>query len=290
MLICFSKLSFSLLSQVFPLSSALLTAHELIGVSPRCVFLCHPLSTPKMSPQKAPKAPKDTSTLSVSSHLFFSPLNYCITCFHFPAFSIFFWVTFVKMNSFFFPQKASSIFVKWENLQNLRDFPRGLSSGRAQNKNKKTKQNKIFCKQQRPQDSSAALMLWFLRCHRFISPPCRNGTLNQEDSFWSQALRDLETCGQSEILRELEVCLCAISTPCPHSPFLSSSICFVLLYYSQTCVGLNYNARWSIMIIAGVHNLLLNLTRQGQAPAAITTGAKPWPRPRRCVYFISDDV
>nr|XP_029519711.1 glutamate receptor-interacting protein 2-like isoform X2 [Oncorhynchus nerka] len=34
-----------------------------------------------------------------------------------------------------------------------------------------------------------------LRCH---------GTLNQEDTFWSQALQDLETCGQSEILRELE--------------------------------------------------------------------------------------
>nr|XP_046253222.1 glutamate receptor-interacting protein 2a isoform X3 [Scatophagus argus] len=38
----------------------------------------------------------------------------------------------------------------------------------------------------------------------FISPPRCNGTLNQEDSFWSQALQDLETCGQSEILRELE--------------------------------------------------------------------------------------
>ncbi|KAM3617086.1 uncharacterized protein V6R79_002070 [Siganus canaliculatus] len=38
----------------------------------------------------------------------------------------------------------------------------------------------------------------------FISPPRCNGTLNQDDSFWSQALQDLETCGQSEILRELE--------------------------------------------------------------------------------------
>uniref|UniRef100_A0A8C4HS69 Glutamate receptor interacting protein 2a n=1 Tax=Dicentrarchus labrax TaxID=13489 RepID=A0A8C4HS69_DICLA len=35
-------------------------------------------------------------------------------------------------------------------------------------------------------------------------PPRCHGTLNQEDSFWSQALQDLETCGQSEILRELE--------------------------------------------------------------------------------------
>uniref|UniRef100_A0A8C9ZMK3 Glutamate receptor interacting protein 2a n=1 Tax=Sander lucioperca TaxID=283035 RepID=A0A8C9ZMK3_SANLU len=51
----------------------------------------------------------------------------------------------------------------------------------------------------------AALMFWFLRCHRFISPPRCHGTLNQENSLWSQALQDLETCGQSEILRELEV-------------------------------------------------------------------------------------
>uniref|UniRef100_A0A7N8XUY2 Glutamate receptor interacting protein 2a n=1 Tax=Mastacembelus armatus TaxID=205130 RepID=A0A7N8XUY2_9TELE len=53
----------------------------------------------------------------------------------------------------------------------------------------------------------AALMLWFLHCHRFASPPRCHGTLNQEDSFWSQALQDLETCGQSEILRKLEVCV-----------------------------------------------------------------------------------
>ncbi|KAM9342659.1 glutamate receptor-interacting protein 2a [Pholidichthys leucotaenia] len=38
----------------------------------------------------------------------------------------------------------------------------------------------------------------------FVSPPRCHGTLNPEDSFWSQALQDLETCGQSEILRELE--------------------------------------------------------------------------------------
>uniref|UniRef100_A0A7N8Y002 Glutamate receptor interacting protein 2a n=1 Tax=Mastacembelus armatus TaxID=205130 RepID=A0A7N8Y002_9TELE len=38
----------------------------------------------------------------------------------------------------------------------------------------------------------------------FASPPRCHGTLNQEDSFWSQALQDLETCGQSEILRKLE--------------------------------------------------------------------------------------
>uniref|UniRef100_A0A3B5KV45 PDZ domain-containing protein n=1 Tax=Xiphophorus couchianus TaxID=32473 RepID=A0A3B5KV45_9TELE len=36
-------------------------------------------------------------------------------------------------------------------------------------------------------------------------PPRCHGTLNKDDTFWSQALQDLETCGQSGILRELEV-------------------------------------------------------------------------------------
>uniref|UniRef100_A0A3B4UQS8 Glutamate receptor interacting protein 2a n=1 Tax=Seriola dumerili TaxID=41447 RepID=A0A3B4UQS8_SERDU len=62
-----------------------------------------------------------------------------------------------------------------------------------------------LCTQYRPPDCRAALMFWFLHCHRFISPPRCHGTLNQDDSFWSQALQDLKTCGQSEILRELEV-------------------------------------------------------------------------------------
>uniref|UniRef100_A0A8C7X0Z8 Glutamate receptor interacting protein 2a n=1 Tax=Oryzias sinensis TaxID=183150 RepID=A0A8C7X0Z8_9TELE len=57
----------------------------------------------------------------------------------------------------------------------------------------------------RPTDCWAALMFWFLHCHRFISPPRSHGAFNKEDSFWSQTLQDLETCGQSEILRELEV-------------------------------------------------------------------------------------
>ncbi|XP_038863429.1 glutamate receptor-interacting protein 2-like [Salvelinus namaycush] len=38
----------------------------------------------------------------------------------------------------------------------------------------------------------------------YASPPRCHGTLNQENTFWSQALQDLETCGQSEILRDLE--------------------------------------------------------------------------------------
>ncbi|KAM9752265.1 glutamate receptor-interacting protein 2-like isoform 2-T2 [Menidia menidia] len=38
----------------------------------------------------------------------------------------------------------------------------------------------------------------------FVSPPRCHGTLDKEESLWSQALQDLETCGQSEILRELE--------------------------------------------------------------------------------------
>ncbi|XP_055021978.1 glutamate receptor-interacting protein 2a isoform X2 [Boleophthalmus pectinirostris] len=40
----------------------------------------------------------------------------------------------------------------------------------------------------------------------FISPPRCQGKLNhsEDSSFWSQALQDLQTCGQSEILRDLE--------------------------------------------------------------------------------------
>lgn len=62
-----------------------------------------------------------------------------------------------------------------------------------------------FWRRQRPGGCRAALTLWFLRCRRFVSPPRCNGALNQEDNFWSQALQDLQTCGQSEILRDLEV-------------------------------------------------------------------------------------
>uniref|UniRef100_A0AAR2JK31 PDZ domain-containing protein n=1 Tax=Pygocentrus nattereri TaxID=42514 RepID=A0AAR2JK31_PYGNA len=39
-----------------------------------------------------------------------------------------------------------------------------------------------------------------------VSPTHRGDTENQE-SYWSHALQDLETCGQSEILRELEMCV-----------------------------------------------------------------------------------
>uniref|UniRef100_A0AAQ5WWW6 PDZ domain-containing protein n=1 Tax=Amphiprion ocellaris TaxID=80972 RepID=A0AAQ5WWW6_AMPOC len=70
-----------------------------------------------------------------------------------------------------------------------------------------------FCTQHRPPDYRAALMFWFVHCHRFVSPPRCHGTLNPEDSFWSQALQDLETCGQSEILRELEVGSPVVSIP-----------------------------------------------------------------------------
>ncbi|XP_064161027.1 glutamate receptor-interacting protein 2-like isoform X1 [Anguilla rostrata] len=39
----------------------------------------------------------------------------------------------------------------------------------------------------------------------YASHPHNNGlVLGQEDSFWCQALEDLETCGQSELLREIE--------------------------------------------------------------------------------------
>uniref|UniRef100_A0A8C1ZYR6 Glutamate receptor interacting protein 2b n=1 Tax=Cyprinus carpio TaxID=7962 RepID=A0A8C1ZYR6_CYPCA len=42
-------------------------------------------------------------------------------------------------------------------------------------------------------------------CRRYSSQPHADGLMmEQEDSFWCQALEDLETCGQSELLREIE--------------------------------------------------------------------------------------
>uniref|UniRef100_A0A8C1ZXZ8 Glutamate receptor interacting protein 2b n=1 Tax=Cyprinus carpio TaxID=7962 RepID=A0A8C1ZXZ8_CYPCA len=46
-------------------------------------------------------------------------------------------------------------------------------------------------------------------CRRYSSQPHADGLMmEQEDSFWCQALEDLETCGQSELLREIEVNRC----------------------------------------------------------------------------------
>lgn len=41
---------------------------------------------------------------------------------------------------------------------------------------------------------------------RFIGQAPDGILLDPDDSFWCQALEDLETCGQSELLREIEVC------------------------------------------------------------------------------------
>uniref|UniRef100_A0A3B4F2E4 Glutamate receptor-interacting protein 2-like n=1 Tax=Pundamilia nyererei TaxID=303518 RepID=A0A3B4F2E4_9CICH len=90
-------------------------------------------------------------------------------------------------------------------------FSEGLFSFAAPKKNCISHAASV-CSTNNP-DCRTALMLWFLHCHRFVSPPRCHGTLNQEDSFWSQALQDLETCGQSEILRELEVGPPVISIP-----------------------------------------------------------------------------
>lgn len=62
--------------------------------------------------------------------------------------------------------------------------------------------------------------VWFLRYNRY--PNRQNGLeTTHEDSFWrvfGEALEDLETCGQSELLREIEV-----------NPFLNFLlICFAL--------------------------------------------------------------
>lgn len=42
-------------------------------------------------------------------------------------------------------------------------------------------------------------------CDRFIGQQPDGILLDPDDSFWCQALEDLETCGQSELLREIEV-------------------------------------------------------------------------------------
>lgn len=42
-------------------------------------------------------------------------------------------------------------------------------------------------------------------CYRFIGQQPDGILLDPEDSYWCQALEDLETCGQSELLREIEV-------------------------------------------------------------------------------------
>lgn len=86
----FSKLSFSLLSQVFSLSSALLTAHKLFGVSHVYIFFCHPCPYTKktVSSEKHPKSPRISLICLVTLLLFFSffPLNFYVMCFRFPAF------------------------------------------------------------------------------------------------------------------------------------------------------------------------------------------------------------
>uniref|UniRef100_A0AAY4DSB8 PDZ domain-containing protein n=1 Tax=Denticeps clupeoides TaxID=299321 RepID=A0AAY4DSB8_9TELE len=53
----------------------------------------------------------------------------------------------------------------------------------------------------------SALLCGQLTCSgscRSVSSGHHHGNSNSHESFWSQALQDLETCGQSEILRELE--------------------------------------------------------------------------------------
>uniref|UniRef100_A0AAY4DTB6 PDZ domain-containing protein n=1 Tax=Denticeps clupeoides TaxID=299321 RepID=A0AAY4DTB6_9TELE len=47
---------------------------------------------------------------------------------------------------------------------------------------------------------------------RSVSSGHHHGNSNSHESFWSQALQDLETCGQSEILRELEASIMSGST------------------------------------------------------------------------------
>uniref|UniRef100_A0A8C5TYJ2 Glutamate receptor interacting protein 1 n=1 Tax=Malurus cyaneus samueli TaxID=2593467 RepID=A0A8C5TYJ2_9PASS len=52
-----------------------------------------------------------------------------------------------------------------------------------------------------------------------------NTEADQEENFWSQALEDLETCGQSGILRELERCF---SYCCELTTYLTHILCYKL--------------------------------------------------------------
>uniref|UniRef100_A0A8C9G6L0 Glutamate receptor interacting protein 2 n=1 Tax=Pavo cristatus TaxID=9049 RepID=A0A8C9G6L0_PAVCR len=69
--------------------------------------------------------------------------------------------------------------------------------------------------------------VWFLRYNRY--PNRQNGLeTTHEDSFWrvfGEALEDLETCGQSELLREIEMFVLSLQ---------HSNVCFLLLPLQMT--------------------------------------------------------
>lgn len=213
--------SFSLLSQVFTLPSTLLTPPPTTPPrgclvfhidtsfflffnfffflpSPFCPHQNRLLRTHWNGPQEPPSA------LSVSSRLFIlSPTELLsrtlgFLLFFFLTFFPFFGVTFVKFRTFL--EGPDQAFADWACASRGSGrifFCGGLGAG--------GEKTRCLWRRQRPGGCGAALTLWFLRCRRFASPPRCNGALNQEDSFWSRALQDLQTCGQSEILRELEV-------------------------------------------------------------------------------------
>uniref|UniRef100_A0A4X2LEF2 Glutamate receptor interacting protein 2 n=1 Tax=Vombatus ursinus TaxID=29139 RepID=A0A4X2LEF2_VOMUR len=88
--------------------------------------------------------------------------------------------------------------------------------------------------------------LWFLRYNRF--PGRHNGPEPaHEDNFWrvfGEALEDLETCGQSELLREIEVSQCL---------------------------------QWLASIMTGnVHSLGLDSSPMTLDPSSGSTGQSPW--------------
>uniref|UniRef100_A0A8C7X0C4 Glutamate receptor interacting protein 2a n=1 Tax=Oryzias sinensis TaxID=183150 RepID=A0A8C7X0C4_9TELE len=67
-------------------------------------------------------------------------------------------------------------------------------------------QGEVHCR--KTESSEVMVEIYFIIIIFFLilgTPPRSHGAFNKEDSFWSQTLQDLETCGQSEILRELEV-------------------------------------------------------------------------------------
>lgn len=56
---------------------------------------------------------------------------------------------------------------------------------------------------------------------------------DQEENFWSQALEDLETCGQSGILRELEASITLQSTITAHRSSNTKKFIFFTVFLKE---------------------------------------------------------
>uniref|UniRef100_A0A8C7X0F6 Glutamate receptor interacting protein 2a n=1 Tax=Oryzias sinensis TaxID=183150 RepID=A0A8C7X0F6_9TELE len=84
-------------------------------------------------------------------------------------------------------------------------------------------------------------------------PPRSHGAFNKEDSFWSQTLQDLETCGQSEILRELEVGKKMVSC-LPLSASMTGSTLSLYLEETKTCEEAIFHSDISTIKREAIHS------------------------------------